>query len=449
MAFSIICSNELNFTNMMRKIAAYLITLVISATISCSSPPEIITFQKQHFFYSNLEGNNTIEGNHICASSIRKDTLFFGEEASKIIQSISKSWIMGQGSGKPYYDTGKEKYWFISKILQKQNAIIIILNENKINPKLPFVFWKQGTFPVHFSDSLKGSWGFSKIIFDQTDSAFKTHLFECDTDQVNLYLASSKNLNHWNIKQLLNPLDFEDIPWNVAHANGKMMVTPLISDVVFSNNKYYSFAYGDDADEKTYIGLLASNKLEGPYQIIREPILSPNPESKFSNHDVYYPKVVKVDKNWLMFYTAKNDNNEEFICYASSKDLMNWKVQKENIIPRNQGWNKGIRNQITAQVKIKNDTIWLWATGIKEVGDFDNLNKGNVLDQCIGKFYSPKDSIHFKESYGNPVFGGAPNHLKENDHIGGSFQELYHDGYNYTFYHGKGRKGKDYTILIR
>lgn len=428
-----------------------LISLVLPTIcfLACQQNSEKITFHKQYYFYSNTQGNNTIEGDYIKASKIINDTLFFGPEVTGIIKNINKSWIIGQGSGKPYYDSGKEYYWHILKVLEDKNAIIIKRNPNLINLNLPFVFWKTGSYPIQFSDNLKGSWGFSKIIFDKKDSLYKTHLFECDTNEVSLYSAISKDLNKWKINPLLQPNDFNNTPWNVPDKNGIMKVTPLISDVVKHENKYYSFAYGDDEQEKTYIGLLTSTTLEGNYHIQKEPILSPNPKSLFSNHDVYFPKVVKNGKKWLMFYTSKNNQNEEFLCCASSSDLFNWETLKENIIPRNKGWNAAMFNQICAQVTLKADSIILFVTGAKDVGDYSKPNKGNVMDAAIGKFIAHKDSLNFMELPGNPVFGGNPTFEFENDHIGGAFQELNHDGYTYTFYHGKGRSSKNYTLLIR
>ena len=262
-------------------------------------------------------------------------------------------------------------------------------------------------------------------------------------------MASSKDLGKWTIKHLLSPEEFNGLSWNAPAANGKMKVTPLISDVIYFNNQFYSFAYGDDADEKTYISVLTSPSLDGPYTIQKDPILSPNPKSKFSNHDVYFPKVVRFKDSWLMYYTAKNESKEEFICLAQSSDLKTWKTVKENIIPRNNGWNSGLSNQLCAQVKIKDNQIHIWATGIKDVGDYSQPNKGNAMDECIGEFYSSTPGSGFIEAPGNPIFGGNPTFDFENDHIGGAFQELIHEGYKYTFYHGKGRTSKNYTILVK
>ena len=104
---------------------------------------------------------------------------------------------------------------------------------------------------------------------------------------------------------------------------------------------------------------------------------------------------------------------------------------------------------ICAQVKIINNKLYIWATGTKDVGDFSSPNKGNAMDICIGKFCSPLNSYNFKEVKGNPVFGGNPAFEAENDQIGGVFQELNYENYIYTFYHGKGRSGSKYTILMK
>lgn len=427
-----------------------LILLTLPAILlNCGTKIDLVKFEEQSVFYSNLEGNNSIEGKFINARKISGDTLYFSGEIDAILHQIDRSWAVGQGSGKPYYDSGKEYLYNIIEIITEKRAIIISSPDEYLSVNKPFVFWKLSSYPVLFSDSLKGSWGFSKIIKDPKDNIFKTHLFECDTDKVSLYLAESSDLSKWDIQKVLSPNDFRGIKWNAAAPDGWMRVTPLISDVIFHNNKYYSFAYGDDHDEKTYIGLLSSDSLEGNYKVFEEPILSPNPNSSYSNHDVYFPKVVKAGENWLMFYTAKNDKNEEFLSCASSENLIQWTTIKENIIPRNKGWNAALYNQVCAQIALKRDSITLWITGAKDVGDYERPNKGNVMDACIGKFIAHKDSLIFSELQGNPIFGGNPVFDFENDHIGAAFQELNHEGYTYTFYHGKGRSSKNYTILLR
>lgn len=420
--------------------------LLLLFVTSCSQKEATVPFQNQGYFFSNIEGNNQIEGQHIFISKQRGDTLFFDTSCKKVLGAIGKKWIIGQGSGKAYYDAGKEKTWAILEILPNHNAIRFF--GSNIEIKQPVVFWNKGYTPMEFDKTLKGSWGFSKIIRDPKNQKFYTHLYNCDTDQVSIYLSKSENLSTWETKKVLDPEQFKNTPWNVANADGKMKVTPLLSDIILKDSVYYCFAYGDDADEKTYIGLLKTTNLK-EYEIINQPILSPNPTSDFSNNDVYYPKVLQVNNDYLMFYTAKNQRNEEFISVAQSKDLVQWSVLKENIVPRNTGWNAALYNQLTAQVELHGDSIILWATGAKEVGELAKPNKGNPLDLCIGIFKAHKDSLLFHENPGNPVFGGNPTLDSENDHIGGAFQTIQFNNYNYTFYHGKGLNTNNYRILIR
>lgn len=426
----------------------FILLFSVQILFSCEYQNVDIPFQKQHYFYSNHQGNNTIEGDHLYINKIKKDTVFFDHSFLKILKNIDKNWIIGQGSGKAYFDTGKEYFWFIKDIIKPKNAIVI-KRPKGLKQDLPIVFWKCGPYPSKFSNTLNFSWGFSKIIFNQKDSIYRTHIYECDTDSVNLYLATSKNSFNWDIKHLLSPKDFKNVSWNVPAEDGTMKVTPLISEVINYNEKFFSFAYGDDATMKTYIGLLISDSLDGKYKIIDKPLLSPDSNSYFSNNDVYHPKVVKTDSCWMMFYTAKNIKKEAYTCVAKSNDLISWNVLKENIIPRNKGWNSALFNQLCAQVKIKNDTLFLWSTGAKDVGDYKNPNKGNAMDACIGKFYTLLPKIDFKECPGNPVFGGNPIFESENDHVGAAFQEIIIDGYKTTFYHAKGSSTRKYTIFVR
>ncbi len=434
----------------MKFIPKLIITLIIPLLFTdCKDNNSDVPFENQHYYYSNKEGNNTIEGSHIYIDHKIGDTLFFDESCSKLIQNINRKWIIGQGSGKPYYDAGKEYHWPILRVLPKYNALITRPVNEYFSLEKPVVFWKLGPYPIKFSDSLKGSWGFSKIILDKKDSLFKTHLFEFGTDQSNLYLATSKNLNNWTIKRSLKLGDFKNISRNVPDKNQKMKFVPLISDIVHHNKKYYSFAYGDNTKGKSYISVLISDSLEGNYTSHPITLFSSNPKSNFSNRGVYFPKIVYSDSLWLMYYTSKNEQNEEFLCVARSNNLMDWMVLKENILIRSQGWNASMKNLLCAQVKIINNQIHLWATGTKNVGNYKNPNKGNPMDICIGKFYTPLYSNNFIEEAGNPIFGGNPTFDFENDHIGGIFQEITYENYTYTFYIGKGRSGKEYTILVK
>ena len=121
---------------------------------SCKHEKKDIPFQQQYYFYSNSQGNNTIEGSHIYINKIKRDTIFFDQSAYDILKNIDKTWILGQGSGKPYYDTGKEYFWFIRDIIKTKSAIVI--NRPKgLKKDLPVVFWKRGPYPTKFSKAAR------------------------------------------------------------------------------------------------------------------------------------------------------------------------------------------------------------------------------------------------------------------------------------------------------
>lgn len=151
-----------------------------------------------------------------------------------------------------------------------------------------------------------------------------------------------------------------------------------------------------------------------------------------------------------MFYTSKNKKNEEVISKAISNDLISWITIKEDVIYKNNGWNQNRKNQLTAQVKNINDTIFIWTTGTKIVKDNNRVyKKGNVLDIAIGKFYSLDGGNTFIEVKGNPIIGGCPNSASENDHIGACFQEIIYNNKIHTIYHSKGIDSAHYKIKIR
>lgn len=435
----------------MKTVALYISFICISIlAMDCqqqdaqSLPPE-----KQQYYISNYSCNNRSELNHIKATLLTKDTLFFGNRIAEAIQQIDSSWIIGQGTGEIYYDTGKENLFPILEINTKHRWIRIS-NSSQFKIENALVFWKKRKLSLPILKN-KGSWGYSKIIFDSLRQEYQTHFFECDTKRVQLYIGRSKNLINWKKDSLpiLQPNNFKDCNWNLPFPNRNTAVTPLISDIVHHKGKYYCFAYGDDLENKTYISLLITDSLDGTYNIHPDPIVSPDYLSDIANHDVYMPRVVKIKNQWIMFYTAKNELNHESICRATSTDLFNWRTRDRVIISKNEGWNSNQKNQLVSNLQYRNDTLFMWCTGTKSTtGIRRKLNKGNVEDIAIGKFYSLDDGNIFTPCDGNPVFGGNPNNTLENDHVGAPIQIITKNDSTYTFYHAKGRKNKKYTVLL-
>lgn len=417
--------------------------------VHCEVPSNPPPSETQHLFISNYACNNQSELEHIKSISIRKDTLFFNSKMDNVFSQINSTWIIGQGTGEIYYDTGKENLFNIIELNKNQRWIRIHTPE-LFNNDFALVFWRirKNTRPLL---NIKGSWGFSKIIFDSLQNEYQTHLFECDNNSVNLYIAHSKNLVKWtkDTFPILTPNQFIHSKWNHPFPDKSIQVTPLISDVVKFNGQFYCFAYGDDLQNKTYISLLISDSLNGNYQILDDAILSPNPKSDGSNHDVYMPRVIRIKNQWVMFYTGKNSENEESIYRATSTNLKNWITKDRKIIHKNSGWNENPKNQLVSNLEYVNDTLYIWCTGTKLTEGFpEKLNKGNVLDISIGKFYSIDEGNTFKACKGNPIFGGNVNSDLENDHIGAPLQVIKRNDSTFTFYHAKGIKNNQYTLML-
>ena len=132
------------------------ILVVTSASLVCGCHHQNSSadFQKQHYFYSNIQGNNTIEGEHIFIKTIKKDTIVFYNEIGDLLNSINKRWILGQGSGKPYYDTGKEYLWRIKEVIAEKNQLSFI-NQNQFNSIYLLFFGNLDLFlfcfQIHFN----------------------------------------------------------------------------------------------------------------------------------------------------------------------------------------------------------------------------------------------------------------------------------------------------------
>lgn len=419
---------------------------LIFITFSCiNSERSELSPENQHVYISNFESNNSGEFEQIIATKFVNDTIFFPLRTKQILKLINaKNWLMGQGTGKNYYDVGKEVLFTIKKI-NPDLQYLIVENSKLFNKKFPVVFWKTNTKSEPWIN-LDGSWSFSQIVYDSAQQNYFTHLYPCNSLQFDILVASSKNLLNWEIKrQPVIPASlFNEVQWNYPKGTA-----PLISDIIHHNNRFHSFCYSDDQNDQTYISILTSDSLNGSYNLPKEPCISPNPKSEFSNHDVYFPHVLKIDTLWKMFYTSKNKDGEEYICIAESSNLTSWKTINENIIERNSGWNSSLSNQMVSQTKYANDTLWLWVTGVKDTKKGGIQNKGNVLDICIGKYFSIMPFASFTPMKGNPFFGGDPSLEEENDHIGASFQEIKRNDSTFYFYISKGTKEQNYKLRTR
>lgn len=125
-------------------------------------------------------------------------------------------------------------------------------------------------------------------MYEKKKNRFTTHIFECDTNRVSLYLSYSKDLKSWTreINPILTPLDFKNISWNAPNKNGEMTVTPLVSEIIYHEKKYYLFVYGDNSKNNTFISLLTCDSLNGKYKI--------------EKNNLFYLQIKKVSSQIMM-----------------------------------------------------------------------------------------------------------------------------------------------------
>ena len=76
----------------------FILKLILTVTtplllVHCKDNNSGVPFENQHYYYSNTEGNNTIEGSHIYIDHKIGDTLFFDESCSKLIQNMQRSYV--------------------------------------------------------------------------------------------------------------------------------------------------------------------------------------------------------------------------------------------------------------------------------------------------------------------------------------------------------------------
>ena len=143
-------------------------------------------------------------------------------------------------------------------------------------------------------------------------------------------LAWSDDLINWN-KDKRNPI-FEGSNI-VASSDYKGTSGPFIW---YENKTYYLFYFGVtdvgyEKGEKT-LNLATSNDLISWTRYKNNPIIAPLGNG-FRRDAIWHPNVVKNGNQYFLFFNASGIHNgieEEFIGYAVSNNLMDWKVDDYN-----------------------------------------------------------------------------------------------------------------------
>ena len=126
-----------------------------------------------------------------------------------------------------------------------------------------------------------------------------------------------------HIKTLYDKSTIPDGDWRKGHVG-------MGYDVVFNekDNKYY-MAYACYSGVETAIGMATSTDMINWTEYSNNPILAPTHNgSDPDKGGLTFPQFLKYDNKWIMYYVGYDEVGFEkgvhTICYAESKDLINW-----------------------------------------------------------------------------------------------------------------------------
>jgi len=457
----------------------FLYIVCIISLSSCSSLPE---GKKFDFFLSepcmitNLEQNNLIEGTQLRVLSFNESdssiTLKFPKDFA-IHESNSNKWTVGWGTGKPYFDAGVENQRRIKKIDVKTGKIYFgdcWRGDGFPRVGQRIVFWnlspsnysKRNNKPIikpEFWPEFNGeSIGFSSIVYDEKRKLWITLVNEVDSDTIQIYAAISSDLIHWRAgndgKPILKASDFASCSWTSKHQ------TPMVSEIIQHEGKYFIFMDGEDQAGKRHIGLATTSNLLGEYDISPNPILSPQQSGTWNDQRIFCAKIAKRANDFILFFDGRNKNGYEQIGRAISTDLKNWKMDSDPVLDQHVGWRSAGFTAEPNYIEVNGDTVLLMAAGAKKFQEsfwhhhFTHRNyldrSGNVNDAQLGAFISTDGGKSFNPHPNNPIFVNSYARPNENEHMGGNFERIETDSVSYIFYQAKSSfEGMKYSIFLR
>jgi hypothetical protein len=478
-------SKRQSLQNIMKKYIS--ITLILAITFSCSDKIEKVNFNftiSEPCMILNYELDNTVEGNYILTEE------FLDNDSSLIIKNLKKlsldslsieNWVIGWGSNKPLFDAGVENIRQIKKIDFDKNKIFLgklIRGTGFPEKKQRVVLWN--TAPSGFKNHLKKpiinpkiwpqfsgeSIGFSSIEYDSLLRKWVMIVNEVDISKIQIYAAVSDDLVNWDAANegapILSVSDFKNCIWAGIDKSGKNKQTPFVSDIVRNNNIWYLFLDGYSSDGKRHIGMATSKtSLIGPFEISKNPILSPGRKGDWNDESVFYAKVKKYKDGFIMFYDGRNSKGYERVGMAFSNDLTSWTNSDNNpVLDQHYGWRSSVGCSEPNYIEIRGDSIFLMVAGVKKfkMGAWHHyitkrmyLDKsGNVDDAQLGVYLSTDGGNTFNPHINNPIFVNDYSNKYENEHMGGNFKLIQTDTAEFIIYQAKSSyEGLKYNILLR
>lgn len=459
------------------------VLLLVFTIISVRCTQKVATsdfhsFLQEPCMLLNYEQDNTIEGKYLRAKKSNEKILTVQIDIPKnfYIDTINCSqWLIGWGSHQPLYDAGVENLRPIKKIdgntfylgdvvrgsgLPTTNQRVVFWNTQPsgfVNPaQHPII--DPSLWPAFSGNSV----AFSSVIYDSTLEKWIMLFNECDSERIQIYAAQSNNLLDWqpanNGQPILKVPDFEHCHWSGKNWNQ----TPVPSDIVYHDDKWYLFLDGYDKQGKRHIGLaVSSTNSLGPYAIQPQPILSPSNNENWDNQSCFHAKITPYKEGFMMFYDGRNSNGLEQVGMATSQNLIHWKKSTSNpVITEHSGWRSWIESSEPSYVETREDSIFLLVAGTKQfkLGAWHHYitermyrdKSGNVGDAQLGIYLSTDGGKSFQAHANNPVMTNGYANRYENDHMGGCFEKIETDTADFIIYQAKSSfEGGKYNVLIR
>jgi hypothetical protein len=433
-------------------------------------------FLNEPCMITNFEQNNLIEGTQLRVIAFNALDSSISIELPNNFAVTAKNfekWTIGWGQGKPYFDAGVENIRGIRKIDVKNGKIY--LDKSRRGTSFPrigqrIVFWNMAPsnyqkiqqepiirpefWPTFHGESI----GFSSIVFDQKRSVWITLVNEIDSDKIQIYAAISSDLIHWapanQGKPILCGSDFKGCSWTTTDK------TPIVSEIIQHEGKYYVFMDGENGSGKRNIGLATTNDLLGNYSIFKTPILSPQPNGSWNDQSVFCAKVAKRSNDFVLFFDGRNDAGYEQVGRATSNNLTSWKIDNHPALDQHEGWRSAGFTSEPNYIEVNGDTVFLMVAGAKKFQEswwhhhFTHRNfmdrSGNVNDAQLGAFISIDGGKTFLPHPNNPIFVNNFADPYENEHIGGNIERIETDSMSYLFYQSKTSfSGMKYSIFLR
>lgn len=450
--------------------------ILLSSCSSISEEKNVDFFLDESCMITNLEQDNLIEGTQLRVLDIdeSKSTITIKIPENFKINSINYSnWTVGWGTGKPYFDAGVENIREISLINAEKGIISLGTSmRGEGYPKIGqrIVFWnsqpsnykKVGNAPIlhpNYWPEFNGqSMGFSSIVFDRYRKVWITLVYEVDSEKIQIYAAYSVDLIHWkpanNGEPILTPSDFKNCSWTSDQQ------TPMVSEIIQHEGKYYVFMDGEDKFGQRHIGLATTHDLLSEYSISKKPILSPQSLGSWNDQSVFCAKIAKRTNDFILFFDGRDANGYEQVGRATSKNLTTWKMDSEPVLDQHVGWRSASFTSEPSYVEAKGDSLLLIAAGAKQFQESywhhyithrNYLDRsGNVNDAQLGAYISTDGGKSFKPHQNNPIFVNSYSDLYENEHMGGNFDRIEFDSKSYIFYQAKSSSGgMKYSVFLR